>query len=42
MLHVTASRALPSERAKFRGITEQGQRLLRVIADFFKNTPESA
>jgi hypothetical protein len=41
MLHVTAGSAFPSERAKFRGIAEKGQRLLRVVADFLQNLPES-
>jgi hypothetical protein len=38
---MTAGAALPSERAKFRGIAEQGQSLLRVVADSFQNLPES-
>jgi len=41
VLHVTAGAALPSEGAKFRGITEQGQRLLRVVADSFENASET-
>jgi hypothetical protein len=40
VLHVTASLAFPSKRAKFRGIAEKFQRLLRVVADSFQNLPE--
>jgi hypothetical protein len=41
MLYVTARSALPTERTKFRGIAEKGQRLLRVVADSLQNLPDS-
>jgi hypothetical protein len=38
---MTAGLAFPSKRAKFRGIAEKGQRLLRVVADSLQNAPET-